>query len=221
MKLVIDSREPQSMKDGFQKYFRENIHEPIEFEIKELQAGDFMIDNILIERKEINDFYSSIMDNRYSSQKVKLASQVSQGMHVYVFIHGDVDNMYKAISPRVYSGAVASLCEAGINVLHLPDSETYIYEMVYALIRKYNPSKVLETPFIRPAVDNFTQKCLMCIPGVGEETASNIIAEYSPNLASYYAELNHERLVEELTRVKGVGIKTARKIVKTLHGEKE
>lgn len=220
MKLIIDSREPSFVKEPMQKFF-EDTGEPFEIEIKELEAGDFQCNNILIERKEINDFYASIIDGRYKSQKVKLASKINDGMHVYLVIHGDINSLYQGnMSPRMYCGAIASLNEIGIHTLHVPEPGLiYVFEMFYALIRKYDDERVLTTPFIEPAVDNFTQKTLMCIYGIGEETAENIINEYSEKLPAYF-QRSPEKLRDDLTRVKGVGWKTAERIVNELYGDK-
>lgn len=221
MKITIDSREPEHIKKELPQYFMENVREPFEFEVQELPAGDFRCDNILIERKEINDFYSSIIDHRYSTQKIKLAEQVAEGTHTYVLIHGSMDDLYNmSMTPRMYSGAVASLTESGINVLHIPSTKhEYVYEMIYAIIRKYDPNKVLSEPFIRPKVDNYAQKCLMCIDGIGEETAKNIIDNYSTRFDSFY-QRDPEKLKNDLIRVEGVGFRTAEKIINTLYGRR-
>jgi ERCC4-type nuclease len=85
MNFIIDSREPRTMQEVMTEAFE---REGIVTEVQELPEGDFKYDNIIFERKEINDFVSSIKDGRYKSQKRKLLLKQNEGCHIYYVIHG-------------------------------------------------------------------------------------------------------------------------------------
>lgn len=217
-KIVIDTREPKYIKEIIPQYFKENIVDDFEFEIEELWSCDFKYKKLLIERKEINDFCSSVIEGRLTMQKCKMGVNIEKGFHVYVLIHGTLDNVFKgALTRRAYMGAIASLNEHGIHTINLETSDmALLCETIYGLIRQFDSDKPLKAPFIEPPVTNFTQKCLMCIEGIGEETAENIVKEFGDNLKSYFM-ISPDKLEEELIKIKGVGHKTAKNIVDNLY----
>lgn len=206
--LMIDSREPEWVKESFPA-FLEYHHIPITVEVKELPVGDFQYGNLIIERKEINDFYSSIVEQRMTLQKMKMVMAIEQGFTPYVLIHGSIDNVYmNALSKRSYCGMIASLNEYGVHTLHLEHNDiTMLYEMIYALIRKHDEDKVLKLPFIEPRGDTWCHRSLQCIDGIGEETANRITKEF-PTIHSML-DCSYDTLVEGLMEIEGIGRKTA------------
>ena len=210
-KLIIDSREPQTIKEVISESFE---NEGILTEINELQQGDFKYDNIIFERKEINDFVSSIKDGRYKSQKRKLLIKQNEGYHVYVIIHGQprdlADENY--LSKKAIAGAIASLNEYGIHTLmcNRYDLEM-IFQLMYGVIRKYNEERVVEPVYIQPDNASWTVKALMCISGVGRETAESIV-KHIPHLSIFYKSKRSD-MRKSLLDVKGVGTKTADNIL--------
>ncbi|MGI6564864.1 ERCC4 domain-containing protein [Methanosphaera sp.] len=223
-KIIIDSREPKYIKEIIPQYFQQNIVDKFEFEVEQLWCADIQYKKLLIERKEINDFCSSVVEGRLTMQKCKMGVAIEKGFHVYVLIHGTLDNVFKgALTRRAYMGAIASLNEHGIHTINLETSDmSLLCEAIYGLIRQFDSDKPLKPPFIEPAVSNYAQKCMMCIPGIGEEMAQNIVEQYSDNLQSFF-QVNPETLEKGLLEVEGIGYKKAKNIVDTLYqrGEKQ
>ncbi|MEM4625420.1 MAG: ERCC4 domain-containing protein, partial [Candidatus Pacearchaeota archaeon] len=61
-KIFIDNREKNSLVPS------ELINLGLEIEFKQLEVGDYLIGNTVIERKTINDFLSSMINKRMISQ---------------------------------------------------------------------------------------------------------------------------------------------------------
>jgi len=211
MILYIDSREPQTIKEVVSEFF---AREGIQSVVQELPEGDFKFDKIIFERKEINDFVSSIKDKRYKSQKRKLLIKQNEGYHIYYLIHGmhrDLsDENY--LSKKAVAGAIASLNEYGIGTLmcNRYDLEMLCH-LMYGVIRKFNDEKICEPVYVQPDNASWTVKALMCISGVGRETAENI-AKHIPHLSIFYRS-KREDMKKALLDVKGVGSKTADNIL--------
>lgn len=215
MKLLIDSREPSWIKDVIPSYFI-NTGIQVETEIKELPVGDFQYGTLIIERKEINDFYSSIVEQRMTIQKMKMVMAIEQGFTPYVLIHGSMGSVrFNNLTKRSYCGMIASLNEYGVHTIHLENSNVgLLCEMLYALIRKHDEEKKLSLPFIKPRGDSWTERCIKCIDGVGEEKAHSIMEKF-PTLHSMM-ECSYDTLVEGLMEVEGIGRLTATHIADTV-----
>jgi ERCC4-type nuclease len=73
MNLIVDTREPQAIKNGLQS--RGVLHQ-----VKMLDVGDYMFMGsneepvLIIERKTCSDLASSVTDGRYREQKLRLLS---------------------------------------------------------------------------------------------------------------------------------------------------
>lgn len=206
--LTIDSREPSYIKESLPAFFEYN-HLDIKTEVKELPVGDFKYGGLIIERKEINDFYSSIIEHRMTLQKMKMCMVAEEGFTPYVLIHGSLDNVYlNSLSKRAYCGMIASLNEYGIHTIHIEKNDlSLVYEMIYALMRKHDEDKPLRLPFIEPNGDSWCQKSLQCIQGVGEETSRKIVEKF-PTVHSLL-ECDYSTLIDGLMEVEGVGKKSA------------
>lgn len=208
--LIIDTREPMSIQEYAQKFFKGKYH----VEIKTLNEGDFKYKNVIFERKRIDDFVSSITDGRYKSQKRKLLQKQQEGYHCYVIIQGeyqDLDEQYR-LPKKAVAGAIASLNEYGIHTLNCGQYDLeLLFELVDGVIRKYNEDKTSEQVFIEPDGLTWTEKSLMCISGIGRETAKNI-SKKIPHLHRFY-DASYESNKLLLMEVEGIGEKTAEKIL--------
>lgn len=217
MRLVIDSREPTWVKELIPQYFKQKISPPIECEVKELQTGDFQYGDLLIERKEINDFYNSIVEGRMTMQKMKLAMSIEEGYHPYVLIHGNANDCFMSnMTKRSYCGMIASLNEHGIHTIKLDDSNlVMICETIYALIRKFEEEKPLKPVWIEPDGSSWCEKSLRCIPGIGEQMAHAIVKKF-PTLHSLM-EGKKEDTIKGLLEVEGIGSKRAESIYSVIN----
>lgn len=211
--LLIDTREPESIKDYAQSFFDRKLH----LEIKELPVGDIVYKNIIIERKRIDDLISSITDGRFKNQKKNLVEKQNEGYHCYVLIQGEYQDLEEHRLPKkAVAGAIASLNEYGIHTIHVG---LYDYEMMFeiidGLIRKYNEEKIVENVFVEPDNSTWTSKALMCINGVGKQTASDI-TEVLPHMQRFY-EASPESVKMDLMEINGIGEKTADRILEVIY----
>ena len=89
MSIVIDCRERDLIEEI--KIILEN-NNPELLIIEQLNLGDIIIDDIIIERKTLNDLASSIIDGRYKEQGLRLQEAQKEGKKIYYFIEGNINN---------------------------------------------------------------------------------------------------------------------------------
>tara|TARA_B110000208_G_scaffold49653_1_gene65496 strand:- start:168 stop:935 length:768 start_codon:yes stop_codon:yes gene_type:complete len=137
VKLLIDNRE--SIKSEF-----EDIDTK---EIKNLAIGDFqyLIDDnlvVIIERKTITDYASSIKDGRLREQKKRLLANRENSFIIYL-VEGDLtkDNKsfrYNRVEKNtIVSSIINTMMRDNINVFHTSDSEETVF-FLKSLYRKLN-----------------------------------------------------------------------------------
>jgi ERCC4-type nuclease len=89
--ITMDKREPATLRASLKKRFKERVI----FNEQTLVEGDFLIsDCVIVERKRIDDLYSSIMDGRLKSQCCRLTTNHA-GKLIVVFVHGSLEEYAK------------------------------------------------------------------------------------------------------------------------------
>ena len=78
MTVIVDSREPQEIKNK------------LDCEVQKLEVGDYIVGNLLIERKAPSDFVASIISKRLWNQAAELKEIKSQNYQSMIAIVGDV-----------------------------------------------------------------------------------------------------------------------------------
>lgn len=73
-----------------------NRSRKVDLVTSKLHAGDFLIGNILIERKTVNDFHLSRRDNRLKNQSDYLLQLRDQGLVPYYLFEGDFNDLVRA-----------------------------------------------------------------------------------------------------------------------------
>lgn len=119
--LFIDDREPAS----FVNLVIETS--TILIEMKHLETGDYVCEDVVIERKTIDDFVSSIIDKRVFRQ----CERMLKSPHRYLLISGRIKDIWSKITPHAVLGAIAFFVNNGISVVTLDDNE----EMVYMILK--------------------------------------------------------------------------------------
>lgn len=224
VKLNIDNRESNTRIDSACQYFNEEY----EIKVDTLPIGDFVFDNkVCFEYKTANDVISSIIDGRIFRQ----AEKMKQYPYSYIIIVGDVArtihernasywnkrNNLRQFTVKSYIGALARL-NVDSKVIHVDNNQQCWLLMDY-LVKKLldaNPNvKGVERP--RVTLSDPIATFLSCIyindsQRLGIKTAV-MIREYL-HLESLSDLLEIE--FEDLIKVKGVGVKTAKKIMEVL-----
>ena len=135
--LLIDYRESQ-LKEYFESYdfSKDKNLKKVNLKVENLDLGDIIIKKneeiiLIIERKTLQDLYSSINDGRYKEQKVRLKSNFEDHQIVYIiedsntkFINKKFNNVQSIIDGAILN----SVFRDNIKVLRTKSvDETIIY----------------------------------------------------------------------------------------------
>ena len=182
----------------------------VEVETSKLELGDFIVGNIVIERKSADDFISSIIDRRLNNQILNLTFNFDK---VIIAVTGDFELAIakRDITPSIIPAGLASAIvrvENGksLNVLYF-ESDYHFALFLKKLDEKYKePMREFEVHKIKIPEGKEPIYVLASIPGLGPKKAESILKKFETlkNVAN--------ASVEELTEVQGVGEKLATKI---------
>lgn len=117
MKLILDCREKELIKQINQQVLFFPAFKKIEVVIENLPLGDIIILNddgtneLIFERKTIPDLLSSITDGRYEEQSYRLNGLNHHNHNIIYIIEGDVNNnkQFKKIDKMTFFSALLSL----------------------------------------------------------------------------------------------------------------
>ena len=224
MKLMIDARESKSRINSARQFFQDNY----QIEIDNYPVGDFIFDNkVVFEYKTATDMISSVIDNRIFRQ----AEKMKQYPFAYIIIVGNVAdainernanywnrrNQIRQFTVKNYLGSLARL-NIDSHVLHV-DNNNQAWVLMDYLVKKLlddNPNiRGVDRP--KATLSDPIATFLSCIyvndsQRLGIKTAV-MIREYLhlENLSDLLAVS-----YDDLVKVKGVGSKTARRIMDVL-----
>jgi len=125
--VICDDREPKSMD------MIADTVEGITFERKRLKTGDYIYENICVERKEINDFCGSIMDGRLESQVKKMKEDFP---HNFIIVVGRIKDRTSDIHENCILGKMTSLIVKHDMTLLFVDDEFQFCFVLKSLIKK-------------------------------------------------------------------------------------
>lgn len=208
MKLVIDEKETRTPDwEKIKKYLEDK---EIEYEIKTLLVGDFIIDDsICVERKCISDFYASIRGDHLWRQTRNMRHNYK---HNFIIISGNVAELYTNYHTKfilgAYLGALTRLAVMeNMSVVQVENSLQLIDVIVRISKKIIEPVKNLQVERIRLSGKDVKLNIVMCIPGIGISKARIISAKYSIKQLCNCP-------LERLLKLKGIGTKHANEIKK-------
>ncbi len=228
MKILIDHREPE-------KIARLLSECDIEFEIKQLPAGDLWIvkdgEVVVVERKTIADFIVSLRNNRLWEQLLRLSGCTEIAgckiKHSLLVLEGKFEDYYENCESN-YDGSKlwASIMGALLEVLLvynipvlLAENNEALKALLRILIKRESQGKNERPPqprwYLRetanlPAKDSRVM-ALAAIPLIGEVMARNLLGHFGS------LERIARASIEELQEVKGIGRVRATKIYEVFH----
>lgn len=211
---VHELQEPYTVLYALEEH--ENV-EDVEFEA--LEAGDIDIQGIGIERKDLSDYASSMMEGRLDEQVEKLSQRYQES---YILVEGDMDettNLYHtSISGESIRGSMASITarDNGVNAVIPVSNGDMLADVSVRLARKHFDEKP-NRRFLTNDVDlsePTSMKMFACIDGVGPEIAERIYGRY-PSICEFVADGD----VDSLCDIDGIGEKLAEEIVRSVHYE--
>ena len=134
--LLIDDREPPS----FAEIIAKNC--PIPIDLKRLKTGDYVCEDVAIERKTINDFAASLKDKRLFNQLERLRDFE----HPFILISGQMSDLKSKINPHSILGAMAYLASQGITIIKI-DSYEDLAHLILKLMEKFGKLKMQNGAF--------------------------------------------------------------------------
>lgn len=209
LNLKLDDREhSQVLKEAFQFV---SVTRQFDYEIAHLEIGDVQCGNVVIERKEANDFVSSIMDGRLSEQ----ARKMNLGFeHRYIVIEGDVFNTGSMISENAIIGKMTSLLVKHKIGMIFVQNELQFVEACHSLIKKHIDKHEFDPSFVPHSIPKKTDEeilamMLMTIKGVSYAKAKDIAELYDNSLYTLVNNANSKRIMT----LNGIGKVLANRIV--------
>jgi ERCC4-type nuclease len=205
MTIVMDSREPDTLQHLMRR-------KGLNFRVKKLPAFDYIInDKIGIERKCWPDLVGSVVDRRLHKQ---LDNMIGSKYRPFILLEGaHIDTAYRIrkYSPNLkgdardiaQSAMITIAINYGIPIIH-SYSQYDTIDIIAKIEKKDNKPYVARYPKPMKKLSN-AAKVLSIIDGVGANTALNIANQCGKNFNKYNK--------EDLMKVKGVGSKTADKII--------
>lgn len=110
--MLVDDREPM----GFVELLAENTTIPIEF--RRLRTGDYVVDDVAVERKNLKDFVSSMI-----SKKKRLWNQYDrlkkEFRYPYIVINGRIKDLDTQVSTHAILGGMAYCGTHGITTIKI------------------------------------------------------------------------------------------------------
>lgn len=156
MKLVIDCREKELLKQINQQVLFTLPFKKIKVESENLPIGDILIkddnnnDLLIIERKTIPDLLSSIKDGRYEEQSYRLNGMEHPNHNIMYLIEGDTNNKkyFQKVDKMMFYSALLSLnYYKGFSVIKTQNlTETAIF-ICNSLIKIQKNNGLKKQPF--------------------------------------------------------------------------
>lgn len=212
MTLKVDDREPTRLQNCWD----------FDVEVERRDVGDYVVNKVAIERKEINDFVSSL-DGRLWEQVKILEDNVAEGEldAALLLLHGTISDLSsRHMEPRKIEGVYGAVARISISydvsVIWVRE-ESQFRKIVNKVYQKAGTDASKKKPHLtKRSFRDDRINVLYGIYGIGNDTAKNLLDEFG-SIAQIC-----EASKTELQRADGVGAKTAKKIYDILHdGEEE
>ncbi len=199
VKILVDYREANSP-------VVEELRNYAEVELANLDAGDYVISKrCSIERKTCGDFAKSIVDGRLFQQLKKLVE-----LYELPILLVEGSHLYASLSREAIMGAIATvISDFRVPVLRTK-TPTETTHLILALAKR-EQSEQHGLPRLRtkPKFKDLgeAQEFLLAgLPGIDRKYARRLLERFGTPLACFNASLR------ELMEIRGIGIKTARRI---------
>jgi crossover junction endonuclease MUS81 len=215
---------------------RENIHQQlsdnVKITLKNMDVGDYLfnyndIPVLIIERKTIEDYASSIKDGRYREQKERLINNYPLDKILYL-VEGDLTKnncsfrFNKVSKYNIYSSIINCLLRDNIKVFHTKDkNETVDFLLnIYKKIEKQGVDFINDVNLqqdnliqsIKPKKkDNYDNETIYlsqmcCINGISISYAKAIASQF-PNIKDFIVELSKtekEDRIKQISEIKSI-----------------
>lgn len=210
--LYIDSNEPDDVKMIVEATIKDR-DTGVSTEIKGLKTGDFVYNNVVIERKEASDLASSIKERRLKEQTARMLKDFE---HQYLLVEDNpYDLKYSNLHDNSFIGTLVSRAHAGIKIVYTPDKEGTAYA-INKIISKHQGGETEEVKLEKTNVeteDTFVAM-LSCVNGVSKKKAKSIKKQTCFESVGGIAVYDQPK--KELKNVKGIGDKLSKRIIEEI-----
>ena len=218
MLVKISDKEQSRIKTATQ-YYTEQGHT---VEVTNLPIGDYLFDNqVVFEYKTIPDFVSSIQDKRIFNEPINQAEHYD---YHFVIIQGNeaersktlaMTRHYQPVTIFQYLGVISSLNRYTTTIeCYSP----YIKEAFYRMesqARKCLQDKPIVKKFPRKHKNPAFNWLCYCVYGINAKKAQSIVEHCRLDTLEDLMKLT----TEDLTRIDGIGEKTANNIMNSIGGK--
>ncbi|HUK50676.1 MAG TPA: DEAD/DEAH box helicase [Terriglobales bacterium] len=177
-----------------------------------LQVGDFILsDRVVVERKEIDDFASSIIDGRLFQQAANLKNAYSKPI---IIVEGESPTGTGRVRPEAMMGAYASiLIDYGIPIVWTQKpSETA--QLMFAILRREQTQDKRAPRIMTVAKPNTLQQqqefIISSLPNIDNTRAKKLLTTFHTPQRVFQASK------EELMNVSGIGEKISEEVRRVL-----
>ena len=201
MVILADSREKRSK-------VLNKLAQKCDVEVVTLPVGDYVIADVVVERKSVFDFVQSVIDGRLWNQIHRLTQSDGKKM---IIVEGSLAmplKFHEKIKPSMILGAVASvICDWNIPIVVLPSSNWTVEFLCRIHENRYKDKSGLAPAlrFKRKVTDpnDEIRRVVEALPGIGATMADALLREFK-TLRNLF---NASKF--DLMRVEGIGSKRA------------
>ncbi len=199
--LVIDSNEPEDIPEKLREL-------GVEFEIKKIAPGDYVLGPIGIERKTLTDFFSSLVKKRLFEQVQRLRDAYPQPL---VILEGDLAQIATFQHPQSFLGALLAL-ETTERVPVLTTADKDQTAMLLSVLWKKQDRAAAEYGLRHKpkglTLDQRQRFLVEGLPSVGETLARNLLEHFGSVQAVFNATEEDLKKVAKIGDVKAAEIAT-------------
>jgi len=173
-KIIIDNREKNSL-------VLSNLSEECQIELKNLEIGDYLIGQTIIERKTFSDFISSMLSKRLLEQLKQMQKYKSRLLILEGKNFEYLEENSTKLNPNSIRGMLISIpLEFNTGIIFTKDSEEtskYLILLAKKQSKKQNQDFTLHPRKPSSLVEQ-KQYVIESFPGIGPRTAKKLIKHF-------------------------------------------
>lgn len=170
--IIVDTREKQSLVYSYL------VKKNAKTQFEKLEIGDYLVGDIVVERKTFKDFQASIIDKRLMKQLIELKKY----SHCFLLLEGFLfDYSDCIIHENAVRGMILSCAlDLGIPVLYSQNEEDTA-NLLYVLAKRLEKDKREEALRFKKTEMTFEEQkqfILEGFPGIGPTTAKALLEKF-------------------------------------------
>ncbi len=197
--LIVDANEPEDIPEKLRDL-------GVEFEVKKIAPGDYVLGPVGIERKSLNDFFSSLVKKRLFEQVQRLRDAYPQPL---VILEGDLAEISTFRHPQSILGALLALeTTERVPVLTTADKDQTAL-LLSVLWKKQDKAAAEYGLRHKPkglSLDQRQRFLVEGLPSVGETLARNLLMHFGSVRAVFNASEGELKQVAKIGDVKAAEI---------------